>query len=184
MKLPGHLIKVSQKRLFLTAWFISAMLVFVAAHADSRVGTLLSAGDLTQDAMIAKQDKKPILVFFSSESCAYCEIVRDLYLEPMQADKAYDNKVIIREVSIESISDMIDFQGKRVDQETFADQEGAFVTPVIRIYSPAGQLLTPELIGYSSPDFYLGFLEDAIADAQKKMQTVDARTSSQVIRNN
>jgi len=169
MRLPDYLIKVSQKRLFLTAWFISAMLVLAAAHAGSRAGTLLSAGDLTQDAMIAKQDKKPILVFFSSESCAYCEIVRDLYLEPMQADKAYDNKVIIREVSVESIGDMIDFQGKRMDQETFADQEGATLTPVIRIYSPSGQLLTPELIGYSSPDFYLGFLEDSIEDARNKL---------------
>ena len=150
------------------------MLVFVAAHAGSRAGTLLSADDLTRDAMIAKQDKKPILVFFSSESCAYCEIVRDLYLQPMQADKAYDNKVIIREVSIEGIDDIIDFQGKRMDQEEFADQEGATLTPVIRIYSPTGQLLTPELIGYSSPDFYLGFLEDSIEDARNKLRKLAA----------
>jgi len=81
----------------LATWALSAMLVFVAAHAGSKAGTLASAGDFTRDARIAKQDKKPILVFFSSESCAYCEIVRDLYLQPMQADKAYDNKIIIRE---------------------------------------------------------------------------------------
>lgn len=174
MNISGQFRKVSQKRLFLTAWALSAMLVFMAANAGSRAGTLASAGDLTRDAMIAEQDKKPILVFFSSESCAYCEIVRDLYLEPMQADKAYDNKVIIREVSIESISDIIDFQGKRMDQETFADQEGATLTPVIRIYSPTGELLTPELIGYSSPDFYLGFLEDSIEAARNKLRKLAA----------
>ena len=174
MNMSGHIRQTSQKRLFLSAWVISAMLVFGAAHAGSMTGNLLTAGDLTRDARISKQDKKPILVFFTSESCPYCEIVRDLYLQPMQADKAYDNKVIIREVSIEGIGDMKNFQGERMDHETFADQEGATLTPVIRIYSPTGQLLTPELIGYSSPDFYLGFLEDSIEDARNKLRKLAA----------
>lgn len=158
----------------LLVWALSFMLVSGISFSASADSTLPSAEDLTHDAKLAKKEEKPILVFFSSEDCPYCEIVRDLYLQPMQENLEGANKVIIREVSIDGIDYMKDFQGTRMDHESFADQEGASFTPIVRIYSSSGELLVPELVGFSSPDFYLRYLEKSIETARKKMRKLAA----------
>lgn len=144
-------------------------------HADNK---LPFAEDFTQDSRLAQKSEKPILVFFSSESCPYCEIVRDLYLQPMFEGKEGASQIIMREVSVDGIDYLKNFAGVKMDQQAFADQEGAYVTPVIRFYSPSGEPLTPDLIGYSSPDFYLAFLERAIESARKKMSKQSATLSA------
>jgi len=132
-------------------------------------GLLPGVKDLASDGRLSEKEAKPILVFFSSSSCPYCEIVRDLYLQPMMEDRISANKVIIREVSVDGIQNMRDFSGKLMEQQSFADREGASFTPVVRLYSSRGELLTPDLVGYSSPDFYLGYLEGSIESARKKI---------------
>jgi thioredoxin-related protein len=151
--------------LLLFAFLISGLSLSVSAN-----GTIPGAEDLNQDARQSIKEEKPILVFFSSESCPYCEVVRDLYLEPMLEANSGSSRVIIREVSVDGVNSMRDFKGLKMDHQEFADREGASLTPVVRLYSPAGELLAPELLGYSSPDFYLGYLEQSIEIASKKIR--------------
>jgi len=169
--LPGLFFRHRSRSSLLLSWiFLSTLFISGISFSASADGVLPGVKDLTNDAKLSIKEEKPILVFFSSESCPYCEIVRDLYLQPMLEDNENPSKVIIREVSIDGIDYMKDFTGTQMDQQSFADQEGASLTPVIRLYSSSGKLLTPELIGYSSPDFYLGFLERSIEDARNKMR--------------
>jgi thioredoxin-related protein len=159
----------------LLSWvFLSTLFIFGASFSAAADSVLPNAKDFTRDAKLSIKEEKPILVFFSAESCPYCEIVRDLYLQPMLEDKENPSKVIIREVPVDGIDYMRDFAGNKMDQQAFADQEGAYLTPVIRLYSSSGELLTQELIGFSSADFYLGFLEQSIEDARKKMNKLAA----------
>lgn len=169
--LPGLVSRYRHSSSLLLSWvFLSTLFVFgVCFNATAADSVLPDAKDLTRDARLSVKEEKPILVFFSSESCPYCEIVRDLYLQPMLEDKENPSKVIIREVSTDGIDYMKDFAGTKMDQQSFADQEGATFTPVVRLYGSTGELLTPELVGFSSPDFYLGFLEGSIENARKNM---------------
>lgn len=146
---------------------ITGLLITGAVHASD----LPLARDFPTDAQEAKSKGLPIMVFFKSESCEYCEVVHDLYLGPMQEDATYKDKVMIRVVDIDGGQTLRDFDGKQLDHEKFADQEGASFTPIIKWYSPSGTELVSELIGYSSPDFYQGLLDRSIEIATSKLKS-------------
>lgn len=133
------------------------------------------AADLEQDGLRVQQERMPILIFFAAEDCAYCELVNGLYLDPMYHSGRYEGKVLFRVVQIDEITDLKDFDGQRTDHESFAEREGVDFTPVIRLYDHRGRELAPELFGYSAPDFYLGYLEQAIETARARLRDVARR---------
>lgn len=165
-----------------TMKYIVTALFFVLATAASSADELPLAKNLQKDARKAARAQTPILVFFAADSCPYCHEVEDLYLTPMYESGDYAGKLLFRVVRIESANFLRDFSGRRVDHETFAEDEGVALTPVIRFYGPAGDELTPELIGYTTPDFYGGYLEQAIADSISKLRNTamsqDTRASA------
>jgi len=144
------------------------------------------ASDLRQDGKISERDGTPIVIFYMSTSCAYCEEVRELYLEPMVRSGQYKGRLMIRMVDIEGSEYLRDFSGKRMDHEEFADDQDASFTPVLKFYDHKGKELVPELLGYSSPDFYLAYLESAIETSINKLRshTRTANYRNQLIVNN
>lgn len=134
--------------------------------------------NLQQDGRLSERTGKPIMIFYMSTSCPYCEEVRELYLEPMYRDRQYQDKLIIRMVDIDSGAYMNDFRGKLTDQISFASAEGASFTPVIKFYDASGKELVPEMLGYV-PDFYLGYLEASIRDSIIKLRQ---RSTAQALR--
>lgn len=120
------------------------------------------AVDLQADGRTARKSGRPVLVFFMSSSCPYCEEVRSLYLDPMVRSGSHDDRLIIRMVDISSATPLRDFAGRRVAHDEFADAHGASFTPVLKFFDDKGEELVPELLGYTSPDFYLFYLEQAI----------------------
>ncbi len=131
--------------------------------------TLPLASDLQQDGVASKRDGTPIMVFYMSEDCPYCEEVKGLYLEPMVRSGQYHGRLIIRMVDTEGAEYLRDFHGKRMNHEEFADDQGASFTPVLKFYDYQGNELVPELLGYTSPDFYLAYLENAIETSINKL---------------
>ena len=107
----------------------------------------------------------PILVFFTSASCPYCREVERLYLHPMYARGDYRERLLIRMVEVGGNAPLADFSGRRTDHGEFARHERVAFMPVIRLYDAAGRERVPQLFGYTAPDFYLGYLEQAIAQA-------------------
>lgn len=136
--------------------------VLAAAILPASAEILSMASDLQRDGVVSKRGGMPIMVFYMSTSCSYCDEVKDLYLEPMVHSGQYNGRLIIRMVDTEGIEYLRDFGGKRMDHEDFADDQGASFTPVLKFYNYKGDELVPELLGYSSPDFYLAYLESAI----------------------
>jgi len=131
---------------------------------------LPAAKDLRADALQAGRGHVPVLVYFSAESCSYCKEVEELYLRPMYADAAYRDKVIIRQVDIESTGVLRDFSGKRTNGAAFARRYGVSVTPTIKLLDAKGRELVPALVGVSSPDFYGSYLDAAIIAADAKLR--------------
>jgi thioredoxin-related protein len=128
-------------------------------------GGLPRAVDLAADARAAATGAMPVLVFFMSPSCPYCREVERLYLEPMHARGVYRGRLLIRRVDVDSGATLTDFSGRQVSHREFARQARATFTPTIRLYGGAGRELVPPLRGYTTPDFYGGYLENAIAQA-------------------
>ncbi len=141
---------------------IAAACLLMSLALPAWAGGLPSARDLQQDGRVSGSTGRPILVFFMADSCSYCEEVRRLYLEPMYADPVYRHRLIFRMVDINDPGVMKDFRGRSTNQGRFADSEGVSFTPTIRFYDAHGAELVPQLRGYSSPDFYLAYLEDAV----------------------
>lgn len=129
------------------------------------------AEDFQADGQQSRRAGMPIMVFYATDSCPYCELVRELYLQPMYDSKAYSEKVLFRVVNIDSVEGVRDFSGRQLSHESLASEQGVSFVPVIRFYDSAGAELVPELFGYTSPDFYAGFLEESIAASVAKMRT-------------
>ena len=147
---------------------LAALFAVLALPASAEI--LPRASDLQRDGVTSKRSGMPIMVFYMSTGCSYCEDVKDLYLEPMVRSGQYNGRLIIRMVDIDGSDYLRDFRGKRMDHEEFADDQGASFTPLLKFYDYKGDELVPELLGYTSPDFYLAYLESAIEISINKLR--------------
>ena len=144
----------------------------VVAADDSRDGGGRAASGTAAEGLPPARDfiadgagHTPILVFFTDASCLYCHEVEDLYLRPMHVRGDYRGQLLIRAVEVGGSAPLTDFTGQRTSHGEFARRERVTFTPVIRLYDATGRELAPQLFGYSTPDFYLGYLEQAIEQA-------------------
>lgn len=151
----------------LTTACIALAAVWLSACANAE--PLPLARDLAADARIAAAERTPIMVYFGSRYCPYCGEVEDLYLRPMHERGEFSRRVVLRTVVVESGESLRDFAGELTSHEAFARREAALFTPTIRFYGPDGKELVPALRGYSSADFYLGELEEAIRVAVARL---------------
>jgi thioredoxin-related protein len=154
---------------------ITTLFLFFVAAPVWAAG-LQSATNLLQDAREARATGRPILVLFMADSCSYCEEVRRLYVQPMSTDPAYRNRLIFRRVNIDDAAPMKDFRGRITSQSGFADASGVSFTPTVRFYDARGGQLVPQLRGYTSPDFYLAYLEGAADSSIKRWRAEDKGT--------
>ncbi len=154
-------------------WFVCTLTLLAAG--PSAAEALPWARDLAADARTADAGRMPVLVFFTSASCPYCREVESLYLHPMYVRGDYRGRLLIRVVEVGGRAPLTDFAGWRTDHGEFADRERVTFMPVIRLYDAAGRELVPQLLGYTTPDFYLGYLEQAIEQAIHRVRP--ARTA-------
>lgn len=148
---------------------LAAAVLAAAGMAVTASATQLPlAHDLAADATQAAGTA--ILVFYTSDSCPYCQNVEELYLEPMLQRRTYGDRLLIRAVRADSAEPLRDFAGQRTDHAAFARRQGVYLTPLVQLYAPDGKALATPLIGYTSPDFYAGELESRIDDALARMQ--------------
>ena len=127
------------------------------------------AHNLQKDAQVAQHKGVPILIIFTSPDCSYCEVVMKNYLIPMQRNREYANKVIMRRVEINSIQPMTDFAGKTTTPQQYAAQFKIKITPVIIVYTPDGMPAADPLVGLGPADYYGGNLDSVIDAGLAKM---------------
>jgi thioredoxin-related protein len=157
--------QLRQKPLLINVFCILAWLLAPSALAQ----TLTSATDLAADALLARTAHEPVLVFFSEASCPWCERVRREYLLPMQGDAAYRGRVLIREIDTGSDAALKDFSGHATSQKDFARRFNVHKVPVLALFGPDGELLTEPMVGMALPDFYQGYIDDAIDTGRRKL---------------
>lgn len=137
----------------LTAGFCSAF---------AQVTQLDKAHDLQSESRLAYQKKGPLIILFSRQDCKFCEIVRRDHLKPLLQDPRYKNRIVIRQIDQDSGMPLTDFNGRSSTHATFVRQEKIGFVPVVAFYGPGGEPLATPIVGLRLPDFYQGYLEDAI----------------------
>lgn len=125
--------------------------------------------DLRVEAKISRDINAPILVFFMSKHCTYCETVLQDFLLPMYQDPAYNKKVILRQVEINSGEKLIDFNGVSTTQRELAKKYRTSAVPTLILFDSRGQELT-RIVGLLTVDFYLALLDEAIDESIAKIK--------------
>lgn len=153
------------KRLFFLI-LLAAIGGVPVAHAE-----LPPAANLAALGQQAKQQGKPVVLFFYQEQCHYCETVRKQYLEPMSRDGAYDKRILLRKIDTRGDKRITDFKGKEVRQQGFAHRERKTFTPTVAFYGPKGERLIRPLVGLKGGrDYYGHYLEKGIEEAEAALR--------------
>ena len=141
------------------------------AGAAGQVDEILSAADLSSEAVVSRARQMPILILFTSPNCAYCERVKQEFLLPMQRNPEYADKVIMRQIEYRGQNRLVDFSGKATTAAQFSRQHKVRLTPTIKLFDAEGRSLTEPLVGLTTPDYYGAFLDRAIDEALAKIRT-------------
>ncbi len=131
---------------------------------------LTEVGDLQALGAVARQAGVPILLMFASEECPYCERLEAEVLGPMTLAGDDPRRVLLRKVMLETADGLRDFQGRAVSADELARRKGVGMVPTLYLLDGEGRELVPRIVGYTSPDFYPAYLDQAIDVARGLMR--------------
>jgi hypothetical protein len=126
--------------------------------------TLPAAGSLASALAAALLVHQPLLVLASTEGCAFCQLVRDNYLAPMQRQGT------LRAIQLDlgSRAGVIDFAGNASTHDELLRRWHVNVAPTVLFFGRGGREAAPRLIG-ASPDFYSAYLEQRLDTARRQL---------------
>jgi thioredoxin-related protein len=130
---------------------------------------MIQVADLRTESVLAKQKGLVLVIEFSADDCAYCRKLEELFLLPMQRNAEYDDKILMRMVSLSDFDSLIDFDGRSVTTNEFAAQYDVTLTPTLVFLNAAGVEMSEKLVGIWSEDFYGGFIDNRIDEAREKL---------------
>lgn len=113
----------------------------------------------------ARRTGHPVLMIFSSNECAYCEMLRSRVLAPAQHDGHLSGIVHIHEFNIDTGGKITDFDGDRIRSRMFVRRYKVFATPTVIIVDQNGNPISKPIIGYDGSQDYVKRLDKAIHDA-------------------
>lgn len=138
----------------------------------SSVGaTVPLARNLEVAGQLAISDCKPLLLEFSALGCEYCRLLEVEILNPTLLNRDYDRRVLMRKLLIDRPERLIGFDGEPVSAEQQAEKYRIYVTPTLIFVDAQGRELTERMVGVTTLDFYGGYLDIALEDAQRKLRT-------------
>ena len=137
--------------------------VFLAVAIESAAqGELRIANDLHDLGRESDMRKIPVVLFFSSKHCEYCDLVRDEFLKHLLTDPAFMNKLLLREVRIDSTRVLLNFNKQSITHATFTEQRAIELVPTIQFTDGLGDMLAEDIVGVTTLGFYGAYLEKAI----------------------
>ena len=151
-------------RYCLSIWLCIVLGLAWVQQALSEPVKVPQAFDFEQDAEHARRVGVPLLVMVASETCSYCELLKREVIRPMIISRAYEDKILIRELMLESAA-VVDFDGALIPADEFARRYKARLTPTVLLLGPDGTELVPRTVGISNIEFYGYYLDQSIEQA-------------------
>ena len=137
--------------------------VFLAVAIESAAqGELRMANDLHGLGRESGLRKIPVVLFFSSVHCEYCDMVRDEFLNHLSTDPVFMNKLLLREVRMGSNRPLLDFSRQSISHAAFTEQRAIELVPTIQFTDGVGDILVEDIGGVTALGFYGAYLEQAI----------------------
>lgn len=131
--------------------------------------------DLTAEAREARDKRLPILLMFAADHCPYCHLVEDDFLEPMLRSGEYEQKVLIRKIDLDNFEDIKDFDGSIISPDELASRFDIRVTPTLVFIDHQGRQLAGKMAGLTTPDYYGGYIDQAIDTAIERLKNSGGR---------
>lgn len=128
------------------------------------------ADNLKTVGAMAESRRVPIMLIFASPFCIYCDRVKAEYLGPMVDDPAYRDKVIIRQIEAGADTALIGFDGRKTTHGAYAASQKIAMVPTIKVVDGRGRELAKPIVGFLAPDFYFGYILDAMTEGLEKMR--------------
>lgn len=154
-------------RCWLLLWAALWSVALSVASANSV--TVVAASDLSADMRLVVSGRMPLMLVITREDCGYCDLLKRAVINPMILSGEYQDRVIIREISIDRPTTLVDFSGREVSPFAVADSYDAFLTPAVLLVGPKGAELHDRLLGISNEDMYLFYLDQAIERATERL---------------
>jgi len=130
---------------------------------------MIQSQDLRDESRIVDESNLILVIEFSSEYCGYCRQLEQDFLIPMQRNSDYDDKILIRSVSMSDYEYLVDFEGRSVSTAEFASQYGVVITPTLVFLDSKGVEMAEKLAGFWSPDYFGGYIDNNIDEAREKL---------------
>jgi thioredoxin-related protein len=140
----------------------------VACSVAADPANLSVTGDLKRLGAESMRKKLPILLIISQSHCGYCERMKREVLNPMQINGDFENRILVREIIIDSSEQLTDFDGNRVDAADFSQSYGVYVTPTLLFLNSRGEVAAEPILGINNIDYMLFYIQDAVDMAVKQ----------------
>ncbi len=129
-----------------------------------------SSNDLQRDAALAVERGVPMMLMISAEECPYCKVMESDYLVPLLRNRAYDERVLIRKIHLDSFDEITDFGGELVMPTELSQRYNVWVTPTLLFLDGRGQEVQKRMVGLGVRDFVSAFIDESIFAAMKMIR--------------
>ena len=114
-------------------------------------------------------NRLPVVVMVDQEDCPFCERVEDEFFSALLASENWHERAIYGKVSLDYPETIIDSDGSSIATRKFLKPYKTNLTPTILFLDAEGRELSDKMIGLSTPDYYLYYLEQAIDNAWRAL---------------
>ncbi|MCW8944715.1 MAG: thioredoxin fold domain-containing protein [Sedimenticola sp.] len=126
---------------------------------------VIEATNLQADGQKAQQEKRAIMLLVSQEHCGFCVQIKQEVIGPMIKSRAYENRLIIRELLLDTGSDVIDFRGVRRESHDFSYDYKVSLTPTLLFLDANGNELVEKMVGIQTPDMFYYYVDQSVQAA-------------------
>jgi hypothetical protein len=149
----------------------SALLCLALSWAEpASSGQLRLATDLNQTGTLCETRGIPIVLFFSTADCEYCEAVRTEFLNHVTTDTDETERALLREIRLDSADQLVGFDRQQTTHAGFADRRGIVLVPTIQFTDGRGTELEDQIVGLGTLEFYGAYLDRGIDRALDKLR--------------
>ena len=141
------------------------LLAAAALPLVGRAATLPRALDLQRELATALARQQPLVLMVSLDACAYCHIVREHHLVPLQ-----QQGLPVVQVDMRSRRPLKGLDGRLIVHDDFVRARRVSVAPTVLFLGPQGEELAERLVGGSIPDFYGAYLDQRLEQARARLR--------------
>lgn len=148
-----------------------------AVHAGNDEASLPVPANLQREAAAAQREGKPVVILFSLPGCSFCHVVRQNYLTPLLRGHPAAQRPVILEVDMTGTRAFIGFAGKPTTEQQLAKDLQIRFAPTVVFLDAQGRMLTEPIAGGDTSGMYGGYLDNAFANASKKLSAIRQNNS-------